>query len=508
MASQTLVVRADATVALGTGHVMRCLALAQAWQDQGGGCVFVLAEPNPAVAERLRAEGIEVVTLPASPGSAEDAAQLIELAREKQASWVVVDGYHFCAEYQRALKDAGLKQLFVDDSGHAETYCADLVLDQNAHARESFYRHREPNTRLLLGTRYALLRREFAPWRDWKREIAPVGRKVLVTMGGSDPENVTSLAIHALRRVKVPEVEAVVVVGGSNTNLEAIEQAVLRSALPIKLQKRVTKMAELMAWADVAVCGAGTTCWEMCLLGLPAILIDLAANQRPVAAELDRRGAAIHLGPSRELSIAEVAGKLEWILTSEEPRAAISERGRELVDGRGAARVVAAIRGGTLHLRRAESSDCRLIWEWANDPEVRAASFTQARIAWNQHTDWFARKLGEPACVMLIATDENGKPLGQVRCDETSKGEAQIHVSIAKERRGSGQASNLIDLAAQSLFAESRLERLHAWIKPDNHASTRAFEMAEFVRVGNGEVKGCPAVHYVRCKQPHPGARL
>src|ERR1700758_4894117 len=112
MASQALVFRADATVAMGTGHVMRCLALAQAWQDRGGNCVFAMAKTMPSVEDRLRSEGIEVVVLPASAGSTDDAALLVELATQKRTSWVVVDGYGFSAEYQSHLKNAALKQLF------------------------------------------------------------------------------------------------------------------------------------------------------------------------------------------------------------------------------------------------------------------------------------------------------------------------------------------------------------------------------------------------------------
>ena len=175
MGSRTLVVRADATVVMGTGHVMRCLALAQAWQDAGGSCVFAMAEPTPAVEERVAAEGIQVVRFRKTiPGSSQDAAQLVELARAQGAAWLVVDGYHFDAEYQRRLKDTELKLLWVDDNGESAHYYADLVLNQNAHARDGLYVHREPYTRLLLGPRYALLRREFARWRDWKREIAPL----------------------------------------------------------------------------------------------------------------------------------------------------------------------------------------------------------------------------------------------------------------------------------------------------------------------------------------------
>src|SRR5208282_4014056 len=113
----TLIIRADASVAMGTGHVMRCLALAQAWQDEGGECVFAIAEASQSLEERVRSEKIEAVAITASAGSQHDAAQCVALVGKYHASWLVVDGYQFDVEYQRRLKAAGLKLLVVDDTG-------------------------------------------------------------------------------------------------------------------------------------------------------------------------------------------------------------------------------------------------------------------------------------------------------------------------------------------------------------------------------------------------------
>src|SRR5215468_7020543 len=113
----TVIIRVDASTAIGHGHVMRCIALAQEWQDRGGRCLFVSANPVPAIEARLRAEGCEIVKLEAVPGSREDALQVAQSAAQNDARQVVVDGYHFGVEYQRSLKAAGLKLLVVDDYG-------------------------------------------------------------------------------------------------------------------------------------------------------------------------------------------------------------------------------------------------------------------------------------------------------------------------------------------------------------------------------------------------------
>jgi UDP-2,4-diacetamido-2,4,6-trideoxy-beta-L-altropyranose hydrolase len=496
MAGGTLVVRADTSVAIGTGHVMRCLALAQAWRDAAGRVVFATNDLSPGIEQLLRSEQVEIVKFNSTPGSAQDASQLEELSRAHHADWVVVDGYQFSAEYQRKLKDAGLKVLFIDDNGHATHYFANLVLNQNAHACQDRYESRTPQTRLLLGPRFALLRREFQAWRQWKREMGPVARKVLVTMGGSDPENITAIVIRALQMASIESLEAKVVVGAANPNIESSERAAGQSQRDISVLRNVTNMPELMAWADVAISGAGSTCWEMCLLGLPAILIDLAENQRTVAKELDRRGIAVHLGSVGDVTPEKIASKLRWLLDSIETRTALSMRARELVDGKGAERVVSAMRGEILRLRRAEESDCRLLWEWANDPVVRAASFSSEYIPWEHHQDWFGAKLADPNAVLYLAANPDNVSIGQVRY-QVQGPRAQLSVSLAPEFRGKGYGNRIIAMATEELFRTTNVATIDAYVKPANEPSLQLFLRAGFKQQDAQTIHGQQAVHFI-----------
>jgi UDP-2,4-diacetamido-2,4,6-trideoxy-beta-L-altropyranose hydrolase len=333
-----LLFRTEASVAIGTGHVMRCLALAQAWCDAGGRAIFAMAEATPALEERLRSEGFEVVRVTARVGSADDAEETAKLAHKQGASWVVVDGYEFGAEHQTGLKSRGLKVLFIDDNGHAGHYSADLVLNQNAHANEALYRSRELSTKLLLGPRFAMLRREFAAWRGWKREIPAIARNVLVTMGGSDPDNFTRKAVDGLRAVRGIRIR--ILAGGSNPHVASLEELRTDGENSIELVRDATDMAQQMRWADLAVAGAGSACLEMCLMALPALLIDLAENQTPIANEFARRGTAYHLGSSKTVTPERIEAETLRLLVSAAERSAMSRRGRELVDGGGAERVV------------------------------------------------------------------------------------------------------------------------------------------------------------------------
>jgi len=335
----TLLVRADAGVASGTGHVMRCLALAQAWQYAGGDVIFAMAQSTSAIQERLRSESVKVVGLQGAPGSAEDLQQTTDASLLHQADWLVVDGYHFDARYLSELQSVR-PLLFIDDNGELESYPSQLVLNQNAHARTEMYAQRAPSTSLLLGPRYALLRNEFTAYRDWVRTVPNRGTRVLVTMGGSDPQDLTPLIVSALAGLAIGGLQIRVVVGGSADNGSSVAEQVRQFPDRVEMITNAANMAELMAWADMAIAGAGTTCWEICLLALPAIVVVVAENQRFIAGHLAQMGAAVNAGRSKSIdgkSLAHIAAEL---LENVDRRLQLSQAARQLVDGAGRDRVL------------------------------------------------------------------------------------------------------------------------------------------------------------------------
>ena len=337
-----LLIRGDASVAIGTGHIMRCLALAQAWQGAGGWVIFALAQSTPPIEERLRHESARVVTIDATPGSASDSEKLIAVAQACHPAWVVLDGYRFTTSYQRSLRNAQLKTLLIDDNGAFEAYATDIVVNQNIHAHESLYRNREPDTRLLLGTKYAMLRREFASAAS-ARKVAPIAHKLLVSMGGSDPSNATQRVIEAIEQVALRDLEITIVAGGSNPHLASITAAVAKSKHIYRILSNAARMDELMQWADLAISAAGSTCWEYCALALPAVLLAVAENQIANAEALHSGGAAKLLTGGPDFSIQEMAQLITRLSKSGREREALSLAASALVDGHGASRVVAAL---------------------------------------------------------------------------------------------------------------------------------------------------------------------
>lgn len=475
----TILIRADASATMGAGHLMRCLALAQEWKHSGGDAIFAVAQSLPALEARLVAEGWRIARIEAAAGAITDANSAIEIARRYSAGWIVLDGYHFDCAYQSKIKKSGLKLLLLDDLGGAGRFAADLIVNQNAHADEQMYANREAYTRALLGPRFALLRREFRTQAAHARRAE--SKRVLITMGGSDPENASGKILEAVRSIPVESLEVAVIVGpGSRAPLVGDR---LQDGCAVQIVRNPPSLIEYMQWADVAVSAAGTTVLEMCRAGLPMVLLSVAENQVRGTIALARRGVVKYLGPVHEVSQCELSDAVRALLCSKEARDRMSLLGQELVDGNGARRVVGAMLSANLQLRRASFQDCDLLWEWANEASVRAASFHSEAISRDEHREWFASKLRAENARIYVAEDQSGSAVGQFRVEWRTTDEAAVHVSIAAEKRGLGIGGELIRRAMEMASRETATRRFHAYIKPENKASLRAFEKAGFTRV-------------------------
>jgi UDP-2,4-diacetamido-2,4,6-trideoxy-beta-L-altropyranose hydrolase len=325
-----LVIRADGTAAMGLGHVMRCLAIAEAWIELGGRVLLATADLPVAVAERYEAAGARVAMI----RSTEDAAVLV---RDLGARFAVLDGYHLGADDQAALARTGARLLVIDDRGETATPAAAVVLNQNANASAELYDGID--AKLLLGTQYTLLRREFRAVAAL-RAIPEVARRVLVSFGGSDPANVAPRAIEAVAPLE--GLDVLVIAGVANPH--AAELAVPANArATIRIVPSVDDMAAQMKWAELAVVAAGGTCWELAACGVPMIAIGVAENQVAVTESIGELGIGVPMeleavdGDSLRAMVLSVARDEIW-------RGHMSRKGREIFDGRGALRVCMALR--------------------------------------------------------------------------------------------------------------------------------------------------------------------
>jgi UDP-2,4-diacetamido-2,4,6-trideoxy-beta-L-altropyranose hydrolase len=326
-----LIIRADATPDIGTGHLMRTLALAHAWRDRAGDVIFVSCCRSRGLLGRMAKIARQVVALDCAhpdPGDWEKTARVLDAHGD---AWVVLDGYHFDGEYHKNIRAPGKRLMVVDDMAHLEHYEADIVLNQNIDAASLSY-STAAFTRLLLGPRYILLRPEFVERSAAERNITGPARRLLVTLGGAD--------MQALEKVNIDGLEALIVVGSTNPNLQQIQAAGGRSGVPMRVVDSAPDMAELMSWADLAVSAGGSTCWELAYMGVPTLAITMADNQLAVVKGLARAGAIVDLGWHNELSAAELVGALQDLAPDVDKLALMQRCGRDLVDGNGTQRVL------------------------------------------------------------------------------------------------------------------------------------------------------------------------
>jgi UDP-2,4-diacetamido-2,4,6-trideoxy-beta-L-altropyranose hydrolase len=254
-------------------------------------------------------------------------------------------------------------------------------------------------------------------------------------------------------------------------------------------------MAELMAWAEIAVGAAGSTSLELAFMGLPALLVVTADNQRPLAECLSNYGSAVDLGRSEALDETELARRVQALAESRTTRESMTSAGRHLVDGYGASRVVQRLRGDKVRLRDATAGDAELLWRWANEPQTRANSFSPHVIGWSDHVSWLDQHLNSSSSRLLVAVDSNDIAVGQARLDADGQG-AILSISVDKELRHQGFGLAIIQLVLREAVRSPGVAWVDALIKPENEASLRVFSRAGFVTAPRSAAEG--GVEYLR----------
>lgn len=466
-----LTIRTDCSPTIGTGHVMRMIALGQAWRALGGSVRFV-GETSP-LNDRLAAEGFETFQVPSIHPDIADLETLLE--QTAPGDRIALDGYHFDVGYQRALRLAGRKVLVMDDVCHRPEYDADILLNQNSDAQQYDYTVNADALRLL-GTRYILLRKEFLDCRPRERAFRDKVNTVLITMGGADPSNTTPRILDALDRIGDVR-NIIVVAGAANPHLRQLRERISRMCTTCELLVNVTDMPSLMTRADLAVSAAGSTCWELCLLSVPLVAMIVADNQHGIAHVLKSESIAPVLDTSA--TVEDIATVLGSVIADRERRQAMADAGNRMVDGKGAARVANALYALGIRLRPVQPEDSATVLEWRNDPSVRARSFSTEAIDPAGHERWFKTKLNDSACLFMMGEDDEGAPVGQIRFDRED-GDAVISISVAPAMQGRSIGTALTRKGCAAMAEAWPGVRAMARVKPDNFASAAMFRKAGF----------------------------
>ena len=331
--------RVDADATMGAGHFMRCLSLAHACKARGGDPVFFSATSIQGLIDRVEHAGYELVQV--EPDAPDLGVRVICVwASNNKRSWVVLDGYQFNSAYQLAVAQAGARLMVIDDFLRLPRYHAELMLDQNLGSEGRRYPVAS-TCRILLGPKYALLAPGFVESDSGGRTYPDHAPKLLITLGASDPVDATSKLVSALASLDMGEVIVTVVIGGANRRRAEVRKLAEDSGY--KVVEDTTEMPLLMADADLAITGAGSTFWEVCRMGLPGITITLADNQRDIAAEMSSVGVSVDLGWHDNVTAEAVQVAVTRLISDREERERMGTTGQKLVDGQGASRVVDAM---------------------------------------------------------------------------------------------------------------------------------------------------------------------
>ncbi len=331
-----ILIRADAANKIGTGHVMRCFSLAQGIKDAGTQVAFLCFEIPDKLEKLLQNEKIELIKVSGLIiGSKEDARLTYDYAKRLGADWIIADGYRFGGDYQRFIKEQGKRLLVLDDYGHSDFYYADIILNTGLDSYDNMYSNREAYTCLLTGPKYISLRREFLNKEREKREIPEQGNKLLVTMGGSDPEEVTIKVVKGLKNLE-NDIQVKVVGGPSCVFFQKLKD--FEKEGNISIIQDTEEMAGLMEWADIGISAGGGTLAEMAYMGLPSIIIKTAENQY-ASILYEKYGASLYLGDADKVSEEEISRCVKLLSWDPKKRLQMSGNGRKLLDGKGGRRI-------------------------------------------------------------------------------------------------------------------------------------------------------------------------
>ena len=267
--------RTEATLTIGTGHLMRCLALAENCMKQGKKATFVMQECSVSLVNRLTAAGIEVIML--EDGA--NVAELLKLIEQLQPTGIVIDGYHFDEQCRLSLSATNLPVLAMDDGSTDYPLHADIVVNTSPLVSEADYKTIAPDARLFLGPEYATLRGEFRHYKKCSQLIPANEQHVLITFGGSDPTNLTLPVVESLLDKFPKQVTLDVVVGGAAVDNNELKQLALKHTGRIHIHNNTSEMASLMGKAKMAISAAGSTRWELAYLTIPTIAVVVADNQ-------------------------------------------------------------------------------------------------------------------------------------------------------------------------------------------------------------------------------------
>lgn len=504
MPQQRIVFRVDASKQIGTGHVMRCLCLAEQLRRYGAWVAFVcrlheghlsdLIESKKFILCRLENHSGDMVS-----GSGPQHMSWLgtdwetdcgETAKciasfEQKPDWVIVDHYALDHKWERQIRSVTKKIMVIDDLADRAHDC-DLLLDQNI-VENGDYRYSDiinEGCQLLLGPDYALLQPEYA--RLHKDVVLRSGKikRIFIFLGGVDLSGFIAQVLESIVLLEKQDIQIDLVLGNcSNTRMQI--ESLVKAIPKINIYQNLPSLSLLMMTADLAIGACGVTTWERMCLGLPSIVVTVAYNQEEIARYLDKNNLVKWLGRIGEIGLTEIQSALTCVI-----EAGIDEswsgRCHELVDGKGVYRAAVAVlldAQSMLFPRQVTEADEQLLLEWANDPETRNNAFCKSRISPEEHHKWFHGHLRDKNnCQMYVVETEDRIPVGQVRFQRIETNQYEVHYSLDKVFRGRRIGGSLLRTALNDFLNVNNEIIVIAKVLNNNISSQKIFNHLHFTK--------------------------
>ena len=494
-------IRVDASLEMGTGHLRRCMSLAAALIDKGADIRFVVRRHDAVGEVALGSQPFSVVWLDpplrgsvpearpseASPyqhwsgaGWAEDASDTVEALRGLEPDWVIVDHYALDGRWHDQVRQGlGCRLMAIDDLAD-RVLAVDVVLDANlAEDYGRKYQGRlERKTRILGGPRFAILSQAYRSATPYR--FHPQVRSIGVFMGGTDPGGVSARVLKACREDAGFDGLIEVVSTSANPRLEALRAACAADP-DARLLLDLPDLSAFYARHDLQIGGGGTASYERCRMGAPSIALVLAPNQLAVIPMLAATGTVRparlgdDAGEAALASAPDLVDVIRELVADPDARLKLSERGRALVDGRGAERVAFCLLAACMTLRRATLEDGEQLHAWRNHPDIRAMSGLSEPISLASHMDWLAGKLAAENC-RLYVTEIGSTAIGSIRFDRMKDGALEVSLYLDPDLPGLGLGPHLLLAGERDVMVDWPGDATFtASVLPDNVVSARLF---------------------------------
>ena len=493
------VVRTDASAEIGTGHLKRCLSLAEAFADAGLGTVTLVTRRIDDVSAGILADTDRVVVRwldeptgePPSPTADEpihqrwarvgwnrDAMETVAAMRGEPVDWLIIDHYAFDSRWHDAIRSGlGCRLLALDDLAD-RSLSPDLLVDPNPDAEDGgkYARRLEHDTRQLAGTRFAVLSRAYreAPPYEFRESVTSVG----VFMGGTDPGNVSARVLRACREVAGFKGLIEIAATSANPNIGTLRAACNRDP-DTRLSIDRPDLSGFFARHDIQIGAGGGATWERCCMGSPSILMAFAANQQETVQHLAEQE-IVRSADYR--SMESIGSALRSLIDDPEARAQMAARSRELVDGWGGLRVALSMSGERMSLRRATGQDAAPVFPWRNAAVTRRHFFNPEPIEYDSHLRWWSESLTMSNRRLMIA-EVGTLAVGVIRFD-IKDDEAEISLYVNPRYTGLGLGVHMLKSGQRWISAEcAEVRALTARVAVENEKSSAAFASAGFTHV-------------------------